>query len=283
MRPFGSVMDKIEKIHGSVVQHGAHNDRIYVLKLEPGTVQELLPCLDSLASENGYGKILVKTPSPLWPAFRECGYVREAVVPGFFKGETDGVFAAKFMSDPNTMEVLDAKLKRLINDEQDADAAFQRAGGAATYQVASCSRSDLPEMCKVYQSVFATYPFPIDRPSYLGQVLNKDALYYCLKAKGVIAAVSAAEIDRKAQNAEMTDFATLPKWRGRRFASRLLKHMESEMAKRKIKVLYTIARADSLAMNLVFKRNGYGYGGVLKNNSQICGRIENMLVWYKHL
>jgi hypothetical protein len=50
-----------------------------------------------------------------------------------------------------------------------------------------------------------------------------------------------------------------------------------------IKTAFTIARACSQAMNSVFEDCGYHYAGLLKNNSHICGSIQSMTVWYKHL
>ncbi len=81
----------------------------------------------------------------------------------------------------------------------------------------------------------------------------------------------------------MTDFATLPKWRGKGFAQCLLLHMEKTMKRRGIKTAYTIARAMSAGMNVTFSRAGYRFGGRLKNNTNISGNIESMNVWYKQL
>ena len=98
-----------------------------------------------------------------------------------------------------------------------------------------------------------------------------------------MAAVAAAEVDSGNKNAEMTDFATLPKWRSMGFAKTLLKHMEKQARKREVQTAFTIARAESDGINFVFKNSGYRYAGMLKNNTQISGSIQSMTVWYKHL
>ena len=46
---------------------------------------------------------------------------------------------------------------------------------------------------------------------------------------------------------------------------------------------FSIARALSLAMNTLFSRRGYTYGGTLVNNTNIAREIESMHVWYKRL
>ncbi|VVB88342.1 Beta-lysine N6-acetyltransferase [uncultured archaeon] len=81
----------------------------------------------------------------------------------------------------------------------------------------------------------------------------------------------------------MTDFATLPEYQGNGFACYLLRKMEHEMRKRNIKTSYTIARAVSYGINIIFAKMGYRYGGTLLNNTNISGSVESMNVWYKSL
>jgi hypothetical protein len=91
-------VDIIETIDGSVIHHGRHNDRIYLMHLYEAAETRLIAKLDAMAMANGYGKIFAKIPVTRWKAFKSAGYVREAVIPGFFKGMTDGLFIAKFFS-----------------------------------------------------------------------------------------------------------------------------------------------------------------------------------------
>jgi hypothetical protein len=49
------MIDRVEKICGSRIQHGHHNNRIYVMHLIPAAVHALIPELDRLAAENRYG------------------------------------------------------------------------------------------------------------------------------------------------------------------------------------------------------------------------------------
>ena len=114
-------------------------------------------------------------------------------------------------------------------------------------------------------------------------MMQEGVLYYCIRVEGSIAAIAAAEIDVASKNVEMTDFATLPNWRSMGFAGILLRFMDKKACELGLKTAYTIARAASPGMNYVFSNSGYNYAGLLKNNSQICGSIQSMAVWYKHL
>jgi len=276
-------MDIIETIKGSVIQHGPYNNRIYLMRLNTNNTHGLIATLDSMASRNGYGKICAKIPAPSWNAFKSAGYVKEAVVPGFFAGKTDGFFIAKYFSAGRQKAQNTENLLRLVKQAGEGSADNLHRSGRAARGVVACKPSDAAEMSAIYQEVFKSYPFPIQKQTYLKRMMKRGVLYFCIRVEGKIAAISAAEIDFVSNNVEMTDFATTPKLRGMGFAGMLLSHMDDKARKLGIKTAYTIARAASYGMNAVFKNRGYNYAGLLKNNSQICGSIQSMTVWYKHL
>ena len=276
-------MDTVEHIKSSVIQHGPHNNRIYVMRLNTDDIHGLIATLDDMASDNGYGKILAKIPAPAWTAFKSADYMKEAEVPGFFKGKIDGYFIAKYCSAGRQRVQNVEKLVRLIKQDREGSANNRHRTGVATGEVVSCQPSDAEEMSVIYRQIFQSYPFPIQEPTYLQRMMKEGILYHCIRIEGGIAAIAAAEIDLVSNNAEMTDFATLPEWRGMGFAGMLLSHMEKKTRKLGIKTAYTIARASSRGMNSVFSNGGYNYAGLLRNNSHICGNIQNMAVWYKHL
>jgi putative beta-lysine N-acetyltransferase len=96
-------------------------------------------------------------------------------------------------------------------------------------------------------------------------------------------AASSAEMDKKALNAEMTDFATDPEYLGQGLALFLLDLMDGYMKDKKYPTVYTIARSMSAGMNITFAKLGYKFTGTLINNTNISGSIESMNVWYKRL
>ena len=276
-------MDLIENINGSLIQHGPHNNRIYLMRLIPNHIASLIAVLDEMASQKGYGKIFAKIPAPAWGAFRSAGYIKEAVVPGFFTGKIDGFFIAKYFSAGRQESPYADRLFRIVRRTGDGSSKERHPSGRATRDIVACKPSDAAKMSVFYRQAFKSYPFPIQQPAYLQHMMHEGVLYFCVRIEGRIAALSAAEIDLASENVEMTDFATLPEWRGRGFAGMLLSHMDKKACELGIKTAYTIARAASHGMNFVFNSNGYNYAGLLKNNTQICGSIQSMTVWYKHL
>ncbi|HSO21232.1 MAG TPA: putative beta-lysine N-acetyltransferase [Desulfosarcina sp.] len=270
--------DQITTIAGSVVQHGRHNRRIYVMHLRPLEIRRLIPLLDRLAVKHGYDKILAKVPETHWRPFRSAGYEKEAVVPGFFQGSIDGLFAAKFFSERRQLPD-----SRTIREYAPSAAPGRPPAVEAAPSASACTPEDAPTLANIYGRVFASYAFPIHRPGYLRRMMLKNAAYFCIRVNRRAAAAAAAEVDADEANCEMTDFATLPEYRGRGLAAKLLRRLDKEARTRGIKTAYTIARADSRAMNRIFAKAGYRPAGRLVNNTQIDGRIRSMNVWYKHL
>lgn len=275
--------DAVEHIDGSIIQHGAGNNRIYLMHFGPADPPGLIGTLDALATKNGYGKILAKIPATAWPVFRSCGYLKEAVVPGFFNGRTDGFFIAKYFSTERQNDPSRGKRLQDIRRTGTGSAGHIDQCGRADLAVVACQSSDAGEMSTLYRQVFQSYPFPIHRPDYLQHMMDEGVRYFCIRVTGRIAAIAATEIDAGAENAEMTDFAARPEWQGQGLAGMLLDHMDRKATERGLKTAYTIARAESPGMNRVFKRQGYRYAGWLPNNTQIGGHIESMIVWYRRL
>jgi putative beta-lysine N-acetyltransferase len=275
--------DAIEKIENALVQHGNWNDRIYLLKIGRNDPEKLIPALDALAREKGYGKIFAKVPALMKESFEKAGYIVEAKVPDFYHGKSDVFFMAKFYDklrardkDPETvnavLEKADARHPISLPPEIDPQFAFTPA-----------AKSDAEQMSRVFKEVFETYPIPVHDPGYISKTMNENNAYFLIKKGGEIAAVSSSEMDRESQNAEMTDFATLPEFRGKNLSLYLLYRMEKDMKARGIITSYTIARAISFGMNITFARMGYIFSGTLANNTNISGQIESMNVWYKCL
>jgi len=138
-------------------------------------------------------------------------------------------------------------------------------------------------MIQVYEEVFESYPFPIYDPDYIKETMMAHCQYYGVFDQEDLIGLSTCEINHKEKNVEMTDFAVLPRYRGQKLAKALLVIMEKAMRKQGISTHYTIARSQSLPMNMTFRSLGYEYSGTLWNNTQIAGTIESMNIWVKQI
>ncbi len=275
------MIDSIETFGGSLIQHGKANDRAYVMKIGENDYPEIVDYVVSLALANGYSKIFVKAPAFARPAFMDSGFVEEARIPGLFQRKEDGFFLSKFLSAKREREGQPGLVAEILQ------AARQKAGKMGGVRLPprhACRimrKHDVEDMVQLYRKVFASYPFPIHEPDYLAKTMDENLVYYGIWADDTLIALSSAEIDFDGKNAEMTDFATLPEFRGLGLATYLLDQMESGIRQIGIKTAYTIARAYSFGMNITFAKHGYTYGGTLANNTQISGDLESMNVWHK--
>lgn len=276
--------DICETIGHSEIQHGAHSNRIYLMKLDRRDLPEIVGRLDELAGCRGYTKLFAKVPVDAEPEFISGGYRREALIPGFYQGKDDAVFLGKYpdpaRAEPDNRDEIATVLELAKAKFQEFPEALKLPEGCA---LVPCRPEHVEAMSRIYRVVFPSYPFPIHDPDYLRETMESHIDYFGMFKGEELIALSSAEMDLSGSNVEMTDFATLPGERGRGLARFLLQEMERAMRKRKMRTAYTIARAVSPGMNITFSRMGYRYSGTLVNNTHISGSIESMNIWYKSL
>lgn len=269
---------------GSFIQHGKHNDRIYLMKLDEQDVDIILDEISRLAKTYNYSKLFCKVPKNFAPLFFANGYILEAYIPKFYKNRDDVFFVSKFLNSERLLTIEEnelASLKQLLSKDHSLKKRVRKSVSA--YTVRKLAKSDVAEIVQIYLEVFESYPFPIHEPDYILKTMANNVHYFGIEYNGKLVALASSEVDAVGKNAEMTDFATLQKHGGNNLASLLLKEMEQEMEGLGVKTLYTIARLKSYPMNLTFLRFDYEYSGTLIKNTNISGKIESMNVYYKHI
>lgn len=271
-----------EKFYNSLVHHGKLNDKVYLMKLDTSKVSETIDYINSLAVENNHSKILSKVPKENFELFKKNKFTQEAIVPNFFKGKKDGVFASKFFTkereiqkDKDTAKIV---LEACQNRKADLDISLKEG-----FECQMLAKSDIKAITTLYKNVFETYPFPIFKEEYILKTMSENICYFGIKKDNKLVSIASTEIDEDNLNVEMTDFATLEEYRGNDFSYCLLKKMESYSQSIGLKTAYAMARATSFGMNITFKKRGYNFAGTLTNNSNIGGSIESLNVWYKNL
>lgn len=285
--------DVITRIDNSIVQHGKHNSRLYVMSLSKKDFPKIIDKLDIMASENGYSKIFAKVLSFARDKFIENGYRIEASIPRFYDGQERIYFMCKYFDRSRMIDDKIEDINKILgisrskeNILEDNTFKFDLPKG---FKYEICDESHISQMANLYGKVFVTYPFPINDPEYIRKTMSENFVYFSIWKDDNIVALSSSEMDINLQNVEMTDFATLPEYQGKGFALYLLYKMENEMRKRNMQVAYTISRAISYGINILFAKMGYKYGGTLTNNTNISvtkdasNNFESMNIWYSYL
>lgn len=275
--------DALERIGKSLVQHGPLNKRAYLMRLGPQDAPGIVPVLEDLARKRGYTKIFAKVPEGAACHFTSSGYCTEAYVPGLFNGHEGGAFMARYFADWRKIPTDPVNLKNVLTTARSKAQTPAPPRIPPNAAILRMNADQAEDMADVYATVFDSYPFPIHDPAYLRQAMAEDVRYYAILVRGRPVALAAAEMDRAKAAAEMTDFATLPEYRGRRLAGALLDHMISRMRTHGLCTVYTIARAASHGMNITFARAGFTFAGTLPNNTNIAGGLESMNVWHLSL
>jgi putative beta-lysine N-acetyltransferase len=275
--------DIIQKVGHSTIQHGKENNRIYLMKYNNLDKFKILDTLDEIAEANNYSKIIAKVPKTLRKLFTDNGYKQEAYIPHFYKGIEDYIFIGKYLNEKRKKLSNKSEIKKVLKLSKDKPAISNPPILPDDFNIKVLTIKDTHNMANLYKKVFKTYPFPIFDKEYLKKTMEENITYFGIYKNDNLIAISSSEKDKEYLNCEMTDFATLPEYRGNNFSVILLNKMEKEMEKQSYKLLYTIARAKSYSMNITFSKLGYFYGGTLINNTNIAGNIESMNVWYKKI
>ena len=279
------MQDKIEILgKGSKIQHGELNKRVYLMKLDVNDSPFIIQQINSLARKYRYSKIFCKVPEWTAPLFYANGFILEAQIPSFYKGTETAFLVSKFLNSDRLLEIETDKLYEFSKILKEADKIQNRESTEkSNYKIRMLNKNDSEKITAVYRKIFETYPFPIHNPMYILNMIQEGVQYFAIEIEKQIVALASADVDINEQNAEMTDFATLPQYRSKGMALMLLSEMEKQMKKQGIKTLYTIARLKSPGINKIFLKMGYTFSGTLIKNTNIAGKIESMNVYYKHI
>lgn len=277
------MFDKIEKIESSIIQHGPNNDRVYLMKLAEKDSPEIIDKLHDLSLVKKYTKIFAKVSGKMLNDFMDNDFKKEASIPKFFKGKETAHFVSRFIGAARAFLSPSKRQRIKKNIEVALTKKDQNSLQKPKMEFRPLDHDDANQLVTLYEKTFKVYPFPIFDEQYIKKTMDENIDYFGAFVDEQLVAASSAEKDIENKNAEMTDFATLPKYRGKNVSYFLLKEMEQEMISQDFKTLFTIARSESIGMNATFARRDYEFAGTLVNNTLIGEDIESMNVWYKNL
>jgi len=270
-------------INGSYVQMSGLCDRIYLIKLCNDNIPATIFELDKIAQGQIFTKIIAKVPSTSKELFLNNGYKIEAHIPGFYNNEIDVYFMGKFLTEDREFCLNKELIEDVLNKSLNKADTPQKCDLEGEFYFKKIEESEAAKLTHLYKEVFETYPFPIFNTEYIIEAMRTNNEYFGIWKDKELVATGSAEKDIEGQNAEVTDFAILPEYRGKTFSICLIKEIEKILRAQNFKTAYTIARAGSYGMNIAFARMKYIFAGTLINNTCISGNVEDMHVWYKKL
>jgi putative beta-lysine N-acetyltransferase len=275
--------DRVVTIGKSVIQHGYFNDRIYLMKVYPEDRVKIKWYITVLRAIYQYSKIVMKIPKNLENFFKTKNTVHEATIPNFYLSGDDALFLSRFFSHSRESDDRYYERKKTIQSLSKKKSEQSSKRILPSLMIRRASMEDVLPICVLYQKTFETYPFPIHDADYLKKIMSDGVVFFVGEISGEIIAAASCEIDYEAAAVEMTDFAIDSRYQGYGLSKKILVHMEEHMKLEGICTAYTICRSLPVPINRLFFGAGYQLGGTLINNTNICGTIESMNVWYKKL
>ncbi|WP_456274337.1 putative beta-lysine N-acetyltransferase [Bacillus sp. AK031] len=245
-----------------------------------GNLDEIHKLIQFHADKANAEKVIVKSRREHLLAFLSSGFELEAVVGGYFEG-SDVYFLSKFLTEKRKVPLHWMKAENVFENVMQLEADSKKPLHAFTLHKAGIS--DAERLAGLYESVFPVYPVPLQKPEFVRKSIESGTVFLFIERKNEIISAASAEINFRHRNAELTDCATHPSFRGGGLMKQLLSGLEQYLVEQQIYCAYTIARSLSFGMNAAFKQLGYHYGGRLVNNCYILDKIEDMNVWWKDL
>lgn len=258
------------------------NERLTLLSYDYyGTIAPLAEVLIDTARQERLDKVVVVARGSDWEEFLTRGFALEAKSHRYFQG-APGHFMSYFLTAErqvrDRLEEEQELLRSILEREQTP--AGQLPEG---YRLEVGSPERAEDLANLYDAVFDSYPSPLTDPEYVRELMESGEGLFLLAVTddGAIASVAAAEIDPEDGNAEITNCATLPDYRGEGLMATLVERLQTELTEQHIGCVYSMARAHSFGMNLVLHRLGYLYRGRLIRHAHIGGDFEDLNLWEK--
>lgn len=256
------------------------NKRLKVLDYRARDWQIVASWLDQAAARNNLGKILFYIRRSGDHLLGQCGYILEGIIPGFFRGD-DALCYSRFTDSERSKSPYYDQEEEMLNkikEKNNQEATKELPPG---FIISKISRGQAGELVNLYRQVFSSYPSPLFNPDYVRKVMQTHVTFFGAFAGDKLVSAASADMDLHNRNAEITDCATLPEYRGKGLLNNLIRTLEQELSTINIGTLYSLARAGSYGMNAALYRLGYDYRGRFINNCHIGGRFEDMNLWVK--
>lgn len=256
------------------------NKRLKIKSISEFKYNDMESAID-YAIEKGFGKIILNCRYRYVKSLLEANFIIEGIIDGFFKGED--AFCMSYFINPerkiskkeNEEDTIIKKCRSVVSSQSFKD--------ISDFKVRNVTENDIPQMIELFKSVFETYPSPVFNPDYLKEVIDKKTHFKVAVFNDKIVSIASAEMDKENLNAEITDCATYPEYRGKGLLTNLISHLENDLVDMGFYSLYSLSRAINPGINIALKKHGYMYRGRHINNCNICGEYEDMNIWAKPL
>jgi len=257
------------------------NKRIKIIDLNAISMQNLKRII-YFASKQHLSKIICNCDTKSFETFINAGFNSEGKINGYFKGN-DAFCMSYFISSDRKVCSNFARKELLIKECHNVRNTYAHQKNNLGYLIRNATKNDIKEMIDLFSTVFLTYPSPIYDEEYLKQTMNDKVLYKVAIYNGKIIGIASADMNKENLNAEITDCATHPSYRGKGILSNIIYSLECDLKTKGFLCLYSLSRSINPSINFVLSKHNYNFAGRLVNNCNICGTFEDMNLWVKNI
>lgn len=258
------------------------NKRVKVLQYSGESIKGLVLNVRELAEANRFDKIIFMAKEDDWENFLSHGYMLEAIIRYYHNGDKAYVMS-KFRSLERATSSALMEETKLIEQLMEVPPQINYQEVPKGHEIRLATREDIPELAKLYDEVFETYPTPLEEVEYIEKIFEVSSLFMIVTFEGKIVAAASGEFFSELGSAELTDCATHKEHRGKGLMTLIIRKLEEELIHRGYQCGFSMARAKSFGMNQVFYNLGYHFMGRLVNQCDIYGDYEDMNIWVKKL
>jgi putative beta-lysine N-acetyltransferase len=266
---------------GNNIRFGKLNDRVYITDATIELPNTFHKEVEDFAMQGGFSKIIAKVKDAQVLPFLKRGYQIEATVPGYF-GLQDAIFISRFFDEERAqcdhMDLSDD----ILNEVQNVD-TWQPSSFSQPVFFRKCNQADVRALSKLYQLAFSSYGSPIGDEHYISHSIKNGVDYFCVEYMDAIVACVRIEYEKDAPNARLYDTVVLSQFRNEGIASALIHEASKYLKNNGVEFIYSVCRASSFAINKVFARLDFEYGGRLINNNLVNNKLVSMNVWSQKL
>jgi len=255
------------------------SERIWVTDYKADDSAALRDFLKLQATKEGLGKIILPVRTEDLNRLQGDEFKLEGSIDGYFQ-DSGGHFLAAFPRLERGRSFVLSRQRKMLTEIRGRK-KLRPVKTPAGFTMRRAGSRDISAMVALFRRVFVTYPTPVYEPVYLARSMEKGDLFMVFYHGRRLVSVAAAEVEPGWRRAELTNCATDPDFRGLGLNTLLLQQIERFCLDARIGCIYSLARASSYGMNLVFHRLGYRFGGTLINNCHIAGQFEDMNIWVR--
>lgn len=272
-------VEKELKFLGDYVNIEEHNRRIKIYNCK-NMDKKMVKTLMEIGKAKNCDKIIFYLRDNEVELIKEFDAIREGVIKGFFNGINANIFSIFLNGDRNNIDNKTVEILNIVENsvKKNLDITLDDS-----YTLDYPDEDDAKDLAELYDKVFETYPTPMNKESFIKEMMNDDVHFSVVRYKDEIVSACSADVFTKFNSAEMTDCATLPEHRGKKLVSLQFEHLINKMKKKKVKTLFSYTRSKSIAMNMINYKFNFKYGGSMAKNSNISGGLEDMNIWYKSI